>query len=193
MDKPASPWALDTSAGRPILVYEGCSVIEGEQAEHLLRLIVADAVAAPPAAEASYDKKALNVLLNDFARACAFGADATGRMKAAKAIHDWASAALAAAPAAVERQLPDKMDDELRDILGTVCFRAIHFAQAARSVGHQIDTKAEAEQAAFIWWKLGHYLNHGAAGWRAAAVADLEAMKARALGIGSDNEGAAAC
>ncbi len=95
------------------------------------------------------------------------------------------------ASAATERQLPAEMDDELRDILGTACFRAIHFAQAARSAGHQIDTKAEAEQAAFIWWKLGHYRKHGAAGWRAAAFADLEAMKVQALGVDSTQEGGA--
>ena len=32
-------WGIDTSAGRPILVYEGCSVIEAEQAEYVMGLI----------------------------------------------------------------------------------------------------------------------------------------------------------
>lgn len=35
-------WRIDTSAGRPILVYKNCSVIESEQAEYVLRLIAAD-------------------------------------------------------------------------------------------------------------------------------------------------------
>lgn len=35
-------WRIDHSAGRPILVYQDCSVIEDEQAEYVLRLIEAD-------------------------------------------------------------------------------------------------------------------------------------------------------
>ena len=38
----ASDWRLDHSAGRPILVYQNCSVIEAENAEYVLRLIAAD-------------------------------------------------------------------------------------------------------------------------------------------------------
>lgn len=32
-------WRIDESAGRPILVYKNCSVIEAEQAEAVLELI----------------------------------------------------------------------------------------------------------------------------------------------------------
>ena len=35
----AGNWAIDTTAGRPILVYQGCSVIEAEQAYYVLGLI----------------------------------------------------------------------------------------------------------------------------------------------------------
>ncbi len=35
-------WGIDYSAGRPILVYERCSVIEGDQAEYLMNLIRKD-------------------------------------------------------------------------------------------------------------------------------------------------------
>jgi hypothetical protein len=35
-------WAIDHSAGTPILVFEKCSVIEGAQAEYVLALIEAD-------------------------------------------------------------------------------------------------------------------------------------------------------
>jgi|SRR3982750_46577 len=34
-------WGIDTSAGRPILVFQNCSVIEAEQAEFVLGLIAA--------------------------------------------------------------------------------------------------------------------------------------------------------
>lgn len=39
-------WAIDHSAGRPILVLNGCSVIEAEDAEYVLALIKRDAEAA---------------------------------------------------------------------------------------------------------------------------------------------------
>ena len=35
-------WKIDHSAGRPILVYNNCSVIEAEQAEYILELIRKD-------------------------------------------------------------------------------------------------------------------------------------------------------
>ena len=35
-------WSIDHSAGRPILMLDGCSVIESEDAEYLLRLIKDD-------------------------------------------------------------------------------------------------------------------------------------------------------
>ena len=38
-------WSIDRSCGRPILVYQGCSVIEAEQAEYVLGLIRAAATA----------------------------------------------------------------------------------------------------------------------------------------------------
>lgn len=48
---PAQDWRIDTSAGRPILVYKNCSVIEAEQAEYVLRLVAADQASAPVADE----------------------------------------------------------------------------------------------------------------------------------------------
>lgn len=35
-------WAIDHSAGRPILVFKGCSVIEAEDADYILRLVLED-------------------------------------------------------------------------------------------------------------------------------------------------------
>jgi len=40
--RPTGSWAIDTSAGKPILVYENCSVIEDEQARYVLGLIEKD-------------------------------------------------------------------------------------------------------------------------------------------------------
>ena len=48
----AGPWALDTSTGSEILVKGGCSVIEGEDARYLLRLIAADTSTPAPDAVA---------------------------------------------------------------------------------------------------------------------------------------------
>lgn len=39
---PEGEWGIDHSAGRPILVYKGCSVIEAEDAEYVLSLIAKD-------------------------------------------------------------------------------------------------------------------------------------------------------
>ena len=54
--------------------------------------------AATPAApgEVTLNKKDLNKLLNDFARACAFGDDLLARMATSKAIHEYLDAAFAA-------------------------------------------------------------------------------------------------
>ena len=48
VDTTAGPWALDTSTGSEILVKGGCSVIEGEDARYLLRLIAADTSTPAP-------------------------------------------------------------------------------------------------------------------------------------------------
>ncbi|WP_287820565.1 hypothetical protein, partial [Achromobacter sp.] len=50
-------WRIDTSAGRPILVYKNCSVIEAEDAEYVLRLIAADRASAPVAGEAQRQQR----------------------------------------------------------------------------------------------------------------------------------------
>jgi hypothetical protein len=43
-------WAIDTTAGRPILVYKGCSVLEDEQAHYVLRLIKNNLIEPVPTA-----------------------------------------------------------------------------------------------------------------------------------------------
>lgn len=54
------------------------------------------ATPAAPSAGVALNKKDLNKLLNDFARACAFGDDALARMAAPKAIHEYLDGAFAA-------------------------------------------------------------------------------------------------
>ena len=60
-------WDIDHSAGRPILMYKKCSVIEAEDAEYVLRLIAADrasreeAPATPPAAIPAAPSDALRI------------------------------------------------------------------------------------------------------------------------------------
>lgn len=102
-------------------------------------------------------------------------------------------AALAAQPedqqpgAAAEAWREDRALDfpdltpELANILGTMCFQCISFAQALRAAGHQIKTQAEDEQAAVLHWMLGHYFRHGDDGWRKAAAEDMKRMQAAAL------------
>lgn len=43
---PEGEWAIDHSAGRPILTYKNCSVIEAEEAEFVLALIAQNKAAA---------------------------------------------------------------------------------------------------------------------------------------------------
>jgi hypothetical protein len=54
-----------------------------------------------------------------------------------------------------------------------------YFAGALRSTGVRIPRRAEAEYAVALYWLLGHALRSGA-GWRAAAVADLDTRKTAA-------------
>jgi hypothetical protein len=69
---------------------------------------------------------------------------------------------------------PPVLTDELRWILGQMCFQHIHTAQALRLMGHEIARKAEDEQAVTIYWMLGHYLKDPD-NWRRNASAELKA------------------
>ncbi|WP_407028915.1 hypothetical protein [Raoultella ornithinolytica] len=67
----AGGWAIDHSAGRPILVYKGCSVIEAEDAEYVLGLIRTHT--APQPAPAVMDNAKLRELFDAwFASDCSF-------------------------------------------------------------------------------------------------------------------------
>lgn len=92
-------------------------------------------------------------------------------------------AALRAAPAqepsAVLVALPS-MDKELEWILGRPNFACSGIFRTLRSAGHKIETHAEEEQAASIYWMLGMYFKHGPDKWRDEANKALKEMYAAA-------------
>lgn len=63
-------WRIDTSAGRPILVYQNCSVIEAETATYVLGLIARDAPppAGQPEGERADDETVSGVIVDRDAR-----------------------------------------------------------------------------------------------------------------------------
>lgn len=67
-----------------------------------------------------------------------------------------------------------ELNDQTKEILGTVCFKAIHVAALMRKAGyeHAPEQKAEAEQAAMIHWQLNLYLKHGDE-WRKFGAAQI--------------------
>lgn len=69
------------------------------------------------------------------------------------------------------------MTAELANILGRPNFQCCHIAQALRAGGHEIPRKAEAEQAAVIYFMLGHYLEHGDK-WSEKAEEELQRLVA---------------
>lgn len=86
-----------------------------------------------------------------------------------------ASAAVAPAKQAAS-SFPDRLDTDLRAILGLICFQANPLAICLRAGGAEIPYRAEDEQAHVIHWLLKLWLKHGA-GWREAAKAELEAIR----------------
>lgn len=53
------------------------------------------------------------------------------------------------------------LDDEVRWILGRPNFWCAPIAAKLRRLGHEIQERAEDEQAVVIHWMLGLYLEHG--------------------------------
>lgn len=69
--------------------------------------------------------------------------------------------------------LPE-LSSDLREILGRPNFTCHFIAKALRLMGFDIPQKSEEEQAATIYWMLGHYLRDPV-NWRDAASAELKA------------------
>jgi hypothetical protein len=82
--------------------------------------------------------------------------------------------ASAAAPQPQAAQSEDSRDAvrlppfnaDVAEILGRLCFQCIRIAELLRAGGQKIDSRAEAEQAAVIYWMLDLYAKHGAS-WSA--------------------------
>lgn len=74
--------------------------------------------------------------------------------------------------------LPFDFDEEIKWILGQPNFACIEIANALRRSGMQIEKKAEAEQAAVIYWMLEMYHIHGR-NWRKAGEEFLQQVYAR--------------
>lgn len=77
----------------------------------------------------------------------------------------------------IERLVMLPLTDELKSILGRMCFECAGLADALRGRGWKIKSKAEDEQAAVIHFLLTHYLKNGA-NWAESASAELRAIKA---------------
>lgn len=57
------------------------------------------------------------------------------------------------------------LNDDLREILGRPNFACHEIARLLRRMGHEIAERAEAEQAAVIYWMLTKYAAHGRDWW----------------------------
>ena len=75
-------------------------------------------------------------------------------------------------------QLPDELNDDLRQILGMVPWETGRIARAMRADGQDIACKMEVEQAVVLHKLLSIYAEHGA-DWRFHAAAWLQALMAR--------------
>ena len=83
----------------------------------------------------------------------------------------------AAPPATQTAGMVPPLDDEVRAILGTMCFAVGGIAETLRKGGYVIKHKAEDEQAVVAHWSLSLYAKHGKE-WRAKVEEELKAMLA---------------
>lgn len=74
------------------------------------------------------------------------------------------------------QMLPEKLNDDLLDILGRPNFACISIARILKASGWDIPPKAEAEQASVIFFTLKHWIADPA-NWRANAGAELQALE----------------
>jgi len=77
--------------------------------------------------------------------------------------------------------LPREMTAAIAEVIGTPCFACIQVVGALRELGHEIARKAEAEQAAYIWFLLPFAIRHGRE-WRFYAAEELKRQRAAKAG-----------
>lgn len=76
----------------------------------------------------------------------------------------------------------DASDPEVMWILSLMCFQCSPIAHVLQRAGHNIETRAEAEQSAVIVWLLRKYAELGKCeDWRAKVDAELNAMRKASL------------
>lgn len=76
-------------------------------------------------------------------------------------------------------EYPKQVTPALRDILGMMVFELSPIADAFRAAGHEINRRAEDEQAFVLHWLIGLALEHGD-GWREKAADEIERLAAAA-------------
>jgi hypothetical protein len=81
-----------------------------------------------------------------------------------------------------------ELNDDLSEILGRMCFTCIRIAELFRISGQNIPRKAEAEQAAVIYFLLRAYQRHGK-DWSTHADAEMRAMADAARAQRADAQG----
>ncbi|MFM0351253.1 hypothetical protein [Paraburkholderia sp. RL17-347-BIC-D] len=81
-----------------------------------------------------------------------------------------------ARPPAGAMTYPAEIPPELHHVLGMMCFQLARNAHLLRSVGADIKTRAEDEQAYCLHWLIKHVLAHGAE-WADHAEADVAAAR----------------
>lgn len=82
-----------------------------------------------------------------------------------------------ARPAAGTLTYPADITPDLHRVLGMMCFQLARYAHLFRSVGADIKTRAEDEQAYCLHWLIKHVLAHGAE-WATHADAAREKIAA---------------
>ena len=81
-----------------------------------------------------------------------------------------------AQPDSAETFVLFEFNDDIQWILGQMCFQCGSYARILRGSGRSIAKKAEAEQAAVIYWMLTMYQKHGKDEWRKKGATEMRKM-----------------
>lgn len=121
--QPAAPvgkWAIDNSTPSPILTYENCSVIQDEQAYHVLELIRRANRPSAVTAQAPVDVREALEDARDFIIGLGQSPEAEGWPRDPYAVLAKIDAALASSPAQVEAKEPDYFDQDFAKVKASI-------------------------------------------------------------------------
>lgn len=170
---PAGDWAIDTTAGRPILVYQGCSVIEAEQAYYVLGLL--NGTVPPAGGEPESQQYVLRAMTHNYRNGHSWdhldgevvrkAADEITRLQAeverlkeGKALVEIAASQVVKAKESLQSELT-KARELLQMVLDTYGYglREIDYANVKTFLAHQSapDDKGKGEPVAEIVSKFG--------------------------------------